>query len=419
MEVFLVFSAALVLSVLISGLARRSLLSTAVLFLVTGLAVGKGVLGLATISPNDTLVVVLSELALVSVVFSDGMQVGIHDLLSAWRLPGRALFLGLPLTLVGTATVGHAVAGLPWAEAFLIAAVLSPTDPVFASAVVGREEVPASLRHLLNVESGVNDGLALPIVLITLSIVEGTPAHSATTVGQVVLGTLLGVAIPWLVLMIQRVAFFSPSAPYQPLNAFAIGLLVFTLCSSLHANPYLAAFAAGVTIATVDPSVRDAFGRFGELVAELLKLAALLVFGALILPDTLASGIGLKGYAFAGITLFVVRPLALSIALLRSRISWPERAVAAWFGPRGFASVVYGLMMVSRGVPNGDTLFHLVAVVVAASIVIHSSTDVLAARWFRRAEEKTPTGRTTSQTSNVRPGNHEVSDNGSRQSAQR
>src|SRR5919204_4755184 len=99
------------------------------------------------------------------------MRLSIRELLSAWHLPGRALLLGMPLTCCGTALFARLVVQVPWAEAFLLGAVLSPTDPVFAAAIVGREEVPQRLRHLLNVESGVNDGLALPVVVAMLAVV--------------------------------------------------------------------------------------------------------------------------------------------------------------------------------------------------------------------------------------------------------
>jgi sodium/hydrogen antiporter len=136
---------------------------------LVGLLTG-GVTDLLTIRPEDPLTIRLAELALFAVLFTDGMRVGVRDLAYAWRLPGRALILGLPMTLLLTAVLAHFVAGLPWAASFLVGAVLSPTDPVFASALVGREEVPLRLRRLLNVESGVNDGLALPIVVILLAV---------------------------------------------------------------------------------------------------------------------------------------------------------------------------------------------------------------------------------------------------------
>lgn len=159
----LVFAAALLLAVLLSGLAQRTILSTVVLFLAAGFIAGPGMLGWVQLQANDPVVETLIELALVSVLFTDGMHLGVRDLISAWRLPGRALLLSLPLTLLGIALVAHWMVSLSWAESFLVGAVLSPTDPVFAAAIVGREEIPWRLRQLLNVESGLNDGLALPL----------------------------------------------------------------------------------------------------------------------------------------------------------------------------------------------------------------------------------------------------------------
>jgi NhaP-type Na+/H+ or K+/H+ antiporter len=252
----LAFALTLLLAVLVSGLAHRSVLSTAVLFLGAGFLIGEGGLGLMSVQPGDPLVRVLAELALFSVLFTDGMRVGIRDLRAAWRLPGQALLLGMPLTLGLTALLAHLVVGLPWAESFLLGAALSPTDPVFAAAIVGREDVPHRLRQLLNVESGLNDGLALPVVVVLLAVVAGSP----TDVGQVLVelagGVALGIAVPWAAIRIERIPFLSAATAYEPLNAFAIGLVVFALSSITHANAFLAAFAAGITVASTSEEVR-------------------------------------------------------------------------------------------------------------------------------------------------------------------
>jgi NhaP-type Na+/H+ or K+/H+ antiporter len=385
MTAILAFAVTLLMAVLLSGLAHRSLLSIAVLFLVAGFLLGEGVLGVMALDPEAPVIATLAELALFSVLFTDGMRVGVRDLVSAWRLPGRALLFGLPLTLAGTALLAHLVVGVPWAEAFLLGAALSPTDPVFAAAIVGREEVPRRLRHLLNVESGVNDGLALPVVLLLLAMVQVREAHVGTMLGELALGVMLGMGVPWVAIRLERSRFFSAIAIYQPLNAFAIGLLVYALASLTHANAFLGAFAAGLTVASMSPEVRGAFHEFGEIIAELLKLAALLVFGALISPRFLAE-IPPSGYALAVLVLIAVRPLALGLALLGSELGWRERVAAAWFGPKGFASVVYGMLILKAGVARGGELFHLLALVIGASIVAHSSTDVLVARWLQRAQ---------------------------------
>jgi sodium/hydrogen antiporter len=383
-----VFAVVLLLAVLVSELARRSVLSTAVLFLVAGFLAGDGMLGLLPLGADAPVVRQFAELALFSVLFTDGMQAGVRDLTRAWRLPARALLLGMPLTMAGTALFAHYVAGLSWAQAWLVGAVLSPTDPVFAAAIVGRSDVPRRLRHLLNVESGVNDGLALPVVIVLLAVVGEREVEPLVLLEELVLGVALGVAIPWVAIKLERLRFFQAAARYQPLYAFAIGLLVFGAGSLLHANLFLAAFAAGVTVATVGPEVRREFHGFGDTITELLKLAALLVFGALISPQLFAE-IPLGGYLFALLALVVVRPAAIGLALLGSRIGRREWVVAAWFGPKGFASVVYGLLILTAAVPGGEEMFQLIALVVVASILAHSSTDVLVARWFRGEGAKT------------------------------
>ncbi|HWO41428.1 MAG TPA: cation:proton antiporter [Candidatus Eisenbacteria bacterium] len=381
MVAVLVFAVTLLLAVFLSEFARRSILSTAVLFLAAGFIAGEGMMDWIRLDTSNPVVSRFSELALFSVLFTDGMRIRVADLGSAWRLPGRALLFGLPLTVLVMALLARWTLGLTWIEACLLGAALSPTDPVFAAAIVGREEIPHRIRHLLNVESGVNDGIALPFVLVLLGLASGTQVSETMLLGEVALGILLGMAIPWTALQLEKTPLFSVASRYEPFDAFAIGLLVFAVASLTHANEFLAAFTAGVTIATTHPLAREQFHEFGDRLAELLKLAALLVFGALMSIQFLAE-IDWTGYLFAFLALAVARPVALSVALAGSSITWREWLIAAWFGPRGFASVVFGLIILRSAIDAADRLFHLIAMVVAASIIAHSSTDVILSRWL-------------------------------------
>ena len=393
MELLLVFAAALMLGVFASGIAQRSIMSTAVLFLAAGFVAGPGVLGAVDLQAQDPIVIELATLALFSVLFTDGMHAGIGDLRSAWRLPGRALLLGMPLTFAGTALFAHYLAGLTWNESMLVGAVLAPTDPVFAAAIVGREEVPWRLRHLLNVESGLNDGLALPVVLILISVVS-TNAKTSTlqVLGELALGVLVGIVVPLVMLRIESLSFFRAAGRYQPLNAFAIGILVLGICEQTHANEFLAAFSAGSTVASVSPAARASFERFGELVAELFKLAAILVFGALLTPDLFAVEPA-ASWGFALLLLFVVRPVSIGVSLAGGELERREFVAAAWFGPKGFASVTYGLLVLQSDAVKATRMFELIAMAIALSIVLHSSSDLPIARWFLHEDDKPPPGR--------------------------
>lgn len=391
MTALLIFAITLFLALLVSDLADRSVLSTAVLFLGAGFLVGPGMLNFLPLTHHSPIVRHLAELALFSVLFTDGMRAAICDLVEAWQLPGRALLLGMPLTLLATALLAYFFADVSWIEALLLGAILCPTDPVFAAAIVGKKEIPARLKSLLNIESGVNDGLALPLVLICLSVIGDYEAGYAGLALELFIGIAIGIAIPWIACSLRRAYFLGVAKSYEPLFAVAIGLLVLATASILHGNIYLAAFAAGVTVASTRPALRDEFHQFGELITELLKLATLLVFGALISPEFFRDLHALD-YLFAALALVLARPAAMLISLWRSELGWRERLTASWFGPKGFASVVYGLLLFERNVPHAARLFQLIALVIAGSIVAHSSTDTLLARWFvtDKPPEETP-----------------------------
>jgi NhaP-type Na+/H+ or K+/H+ antiporter len=378
MSTLLVYSVTLLVAVLVSELARRSVLSTAVMFLLAGFLAG-GVFNAVKLEPGGEQVKLLSELALFSVLYTDGMRVQITEIRRSWNLPARALLLGMPLTLAFTGILAHLVVGLPWDEALLLAAVLSPTDPVLANAIIGRDEVPLRLRRLLNLESGLNDGLALPFVLVLLTQVGEGSLHPGTIGLELLFGIVIGVVIPMMAIQLESGRFFASAPLYEPLLAVAVGLLVLSVTSLTGTNMFLGAFTAGIVLANVSPRIRERFDEFGEILTELLKLAAILLFGALISVAFLRE-ISLSGYLFAALTLTIVRPAALGISLLGGRLPLGEWAAAAWFGPKGFASVVFALIVVVENTPDANLLFHLAALVVAFSILVHSTTDVLVAR---------------------------------------
>ncbi|MFF8601092.1 cation:proton antiporter [Streptomyces sp. NPDC015232] len=380
-----VFGAALLVAVLLSGLAARTVLSTSLLFLVGGALVSDGFLGLIHISPESEIVSVTADLALFAVLFTDGMHVSFAKLRANWRNPARALGLGMPLACVGMALITHYLVGLDWTTSFLVGAVLAPTDPVFASAIVGRKEVPARLRELLNVESGINDGLALPVVLILIAAAGPTAGHAEASFGtiglELGLGLAFGVLLPLLVNGLVRLPLLGAEPKLQPLLPLATGIILYGACHLTHANPYLAAFSAGAVLAAVSPESQKAFEPLGESLAELAKFAALLVFGALLTPQ-LFGDLSIGGYAAVVLAIVLIRPASLLLSLWGTRIDRREKLVAAWFGPKGFASVVYGLLVLQAGIPQGTEAYTLIAVCIAFSIIAHSSTDVPIARLF-------------------------------------
>ncbi|MFJ9119180.1 cation:proton antiporter [Streptomyces sp. NPDC102394] len=385
MVLVVVFGASLLVAVLLSGLAARTVLSTSFLFLAGGALVSDGFLGLIHITPDSEIVSVTADLALFAVLFTDGMHVSLPKLRANWKNPARALGLGMPLAFVFMGLVTHFLVGLDWTTSFLVGAVLAPTDPVFASAIVGRAEVPAKLRQLLNVESGINDGLALPVVLVLIAAAGPRATSAEASAGKIaielLLGLVFGVALPLLVSALVRFRLLGAEPKLQPLLPLATGIILYATCHLTHANPYLAAFFAGAALAHVSPEAKEPFEPLGEELAELAKFAALLVFGALLTPK-LFGDLSLGGYLAVILAVLLIRPASLLLSLLGTRLSRKEKLVAAWFGPKGFASVVYGLLVLQSGIPQAQEAFTLIAVCIAFSMVAHSSTDVPIARAF-------------------------------------
>lgn len=337
------------------------------------------------IAPDSEIVSVTADLALFALLFTDGMHVSFPKLRANWRNPARALGLGMPLAFAGMALITHYLVGLDWTTSFLVGAVLAPTDPVFASAIVGREEVPAKLRQLLNVESGINDGLALQVVLILIA--TAGPASGArrgvagedraragpragVRCGPAVRGDRAG-AVPAAGCRAQAAAAAAAGDRRDP----------YAVCHLTHANPYLAAFSAGAVLTARALEAKESFEPLGEALAELAKFAALLVFGALLTPQ-LFGDLSFGGYVAVVLAIVLIRPVSLLLSLVGARFDRREKLVAAWFGPKGFASVVYGLLVLQAGIPQGEEAFTLIAVCIAFSIIAHSSTDVPIARMF-------------------------------------
>lgn len=389
MMALLIFAVSLLMAVLLSDLAGRTILSISVLFLIVGMVCS--IAQVIHVKPTDLIVASLAEVALVSVLFTDAAKVGIQDLIQVWTLPSRALFLGMPLTLLGTAFLAHQCADLEWKESLLLGAVLSPTDPVFASALVNSEKISNRLKHLLNVESGVNDGLALPLVMIFQAQMLATSEDHTGVIIEIFYGMLVGILVPLFTLKLEKMGYFSTNHLYVPILGFAMILTVFSLSKQIHANEFLAAFTVGVTVASTKSQLKERLFRLSQSLGEIFKLAALFLFGSLI---SLQRIVGLKfgEVLFIILAIILVRPLALDIALIRSDLSWKERIVAGWFGPKGFASVVFGLMILNSEAPDKNHLFDLISLVVTGSIVLLSSTDILAKKWLNVPAKESRSG---------------------------
>ncbi|MBL8777242.1 MAG: cation:proton antiporter [Acidimicrobiales bacterium] len=390
---------------MVSGALARHNVTGPLLFTAVGYLLGNGDWGLLDIDINTSVIHGIAEAALALVLFSDAARINGGELRRDLGLPVRLLALGLPLSiLAGTLLAGLLFGGLAGGVALLVGAALAPTDAALSAQVIEDDRVPLRLRRALNVESGLNDGIATPLVSVALAAAaatltgadhsqswEVTAAIRELGVGALV-GATLGVGGALLINVSARHDWIAPGG--RRLAAFAMAATSFTLADALHANGFIAAFAAGLAYGAVLDRERTDLAKSAELPelgGELLGLIVWFLFGAALVPLAFASLDGAM-VLYALLSLTVVRMVPVAIASLRSGLDGASIAFVAWFGPRGLASVVFAVLAVEElgeGSAVTDRAIGAIVLTVLLSVALHGITARPGGRAYVRREQRT------------------------------
>jgi sodium/hydrogen antiporter len=284
--------------------------------------------------------------------------------------------------------------GLSWTESFLLGALLSPTDPVLSSGAVTNPKVPRLIRHSLNLESGLNDGLALAAVLAFADAL--TPGNSGFVwwrfvLQDVTIGVVTGVVVGFLAgLLMPREGPRSVGIPGYQRALYALGI-AFTAYSLAvippHGNGFIGVFVAGITLGIRRPDLAGWFETQSADLVEIVKLGVFVVFGSLLTLHGLF-GDGWAALGVAAVTLLLARPVAVAVALWRTSCTGPERAFMAWFGPKGVSTMTFGLLVLSERITAAPQIFNLAALTVFCSILVHGATDTLGTEWIARRSQE-------------------------------
>jgi sodium/hydrogen antiporter len=389
----LVLGLLLALGALLSGLAHRTFVSLAAVFVIAGFILGDGVTGVLHFNPKSPFVSEMATVALIVILFRDGLEVDGELLQSHWHLPFRKLVLAMPLTAVIVAAGTKLLTGLSWTESFLVGALLSPTDPVLSSSVVTNPRVPAVVRHSLNLESGLNDGLALPAVLAlaaALSAGNGQFVWWRFVIENLVFGFVVGVVVGFVAAWLApRDVQLKDGIPPHQRSLFALGTAFAAYGVAVltpHGNGLIAVYVGAIALGIRRPDIRRYFERQAADIVEIVKLGVFVVFGALLTFHGLF-GSGWAAIGVVVVTLLVARPVAVFAALAGTRTDTATRAFMAWFGPKGVATMTFSVLVLSEGIAAGSTIFNLAALTVFCSIIAHGVTDTAGADWLARREE--------------------------------
>ncbi len=365
---------------LLSGRIQKTLLTLPIIFVVIGLMLSAPLHLLGVVEETRSGVRLVAEITLVLVLFADASHIRYANLRDHVRLPARMLVAGMPLTIVlGTAFVYALVPGIGLPMALLTAAVLTPTDAALGQSVVSSPAVPPHLSQTINVESGLNDGLALPFVLLGAIMVSyGVDAEQTHGLGgqalrQVVLGPIIGGGIGWVVARLldsaQERSMVEPSA--QGVIFISTAFAAYLGSELLGGNGFIAAFISGMVFGNTYKRDVTFISEFMEGNGQILKMSAFLIFGGLMLPDGIAHITFTSVILSLGFLTFV-RMLPIWLSLTGTGLSGAEKLFLGWFGPRGLASILFTLIMVDTyDIPMEDELMACVSITVFLSVMLH------------------------------------------------
>jgi sodium/hydrogen antiporter len=372
----------IMLASLLSGVIDRSGLPQVAIFLLLGVVVGPIGFGLVNLRLDSPPLQVIATLALVLVLFSDAIAVDMGDVK---RHRGIATLVLGPGTLVPaaiTAVAGYFLLGLTGLESAILGAALASTDPVLLRNLLRRPSLPTTARMALRLESGMNDVVLLPIVVLaTLLVKSGGNADpmefARHAIGLFLLGPALGAFVGWtaITLLEQVRSRTGVRRDYESLYALGIAFTAFAAAEAVGGSGFLAAFAAGLMVAALDVELCDCFLDYGQATAEMFLLFTFVAFGAWLIWTGL-DVISLPALVFAFIAL-AVRTAVLLPVLARSGLAPRDRRLIAWFGPRGLSSLLLVLLPVFAEMPGSVRLFQITSLVVLLSVLFHGAAIAL------------------------------------------
>jgi len=378
---------------MVSRRLEGTALTAPLVFVAFGFLAGSGGLGFAHIDVEHSAIHVIAELTLILILFTDAARIDLERVRRDHNLPARMLLIGLPLTIGAGTFVATALfpAFSIW-EAALLAALLAPTDAALGQSVVSAKAVPIRIRQSINIESGLNDGIALPAVLLFAAL-----AHGGNEGGdwlrfgllQVTLGPVVGVIIGYAgARMIDAAAERGwATTAFQGIGILSLSVLAYVLAEMIGGNGFISAFVSGLVFGNCIRHACTYLFEFMESEGQLLMLITFLVFGAALLPEGLAH-IDVSFVVYAVLSLTVIRMIPIALSLLGSGIRAPTFLFLGWFGPRGLASILFVLLILEEAeIPHREELLSITVITVALSVALHGiSAAPLASLYGRLAE---------------------------------
>jgi NhaP-type Na+/H+ or K+/H+ antiporter len=380
----------IIVSALLSGLVDKSGLPQVAVFIFIGAALGPAGFGVFDMTLDSPVLRVVAALSLTLVLFTDAVTLNIKEVKHYSGLAFRMLGPGTILCAALTALAAWWLLGISPAPAAILGAALASTDPVLLRGLLQRRDISTETRQALRLESGLNDVVLLPIVVIAIALTGqhefGSGALAKMGFGLFILGPGAGIAIGLVAVaaldLIRKR--FGVRRDYESLYSLGVAFSAYAAAEAVHGSGFLAAFAAGMTIAALDVELCDCFIEYGGVTAEMLLLFTFVIFGSSLIWTGFTE-LNTRTAIFVVFALLIRVPVYL-LSLIGSGVDHRGRLVIAWFGPSGLSSLLLVLLPVFAGVPGSDRLFRICALVVLISVIVHGATPMLFTRFSRKPE---------------------------------
>ena len=378
---------------LVSRRLEGTVLTAPMVFVVAGAILGPGGLGLVGFGLDDHTVLLVGEIALAIVLFAAAASINLSSVRQNEGLPLRLLCIGMPLTIaLGAAAAVLLLTDLTLWEAAIVGAVLAPTDAALGQAVVSNPRVPLRVRQALDVEAGLNDGLSVPFLalFLTLAVAEEELQPASFWIRfaleQIGLGALIGVGVGlaggWLVSLASKREWMTDT--FQRLAVLALAIIAWALADQIGGNGFIAAFVGGLAMGPTVDRVGERLIRFTEAEGQLLNLSVFFIFGVLVIG--LIRPLSWEVALYALLSLTLIRMLPVAVSLVGTRLRGASMLFAGWFGPRGLASIVLGLIVVAEApqLAGREEIQAVVALTVLLSVLLHGVTAAPLSEAFAR-----------------------------------
>ena len=363
---------------LLSGVIERSGLPQVGIFLLLGALLGPAGLGLIDLTLESPTLQIIGPIALVLVLFSDAISMDMGEVGRQRRLALVVLGPGtlIPAALIGLA--GHLLLGLSWLEAMILGAALASTDPVLLRNLLRRPTLPPTARVALRMESGMNDVVLLPIIVLGILAVHSGGSVDPVEFGRhalglFILGPALGALVGYIAItLLEKIrSRVGVRRDYESLYALGVAFTAFAAAEAVGGSGFVAAFAAGIVVAVMDVELCDCFLDYGQATAEMFLLFTFVAFGAWLIWSgfSVADGPTVLFALFA----LAIRTVVLLPVLAKSGVALRDRRLIAWFGPRGLSSLLLILLPVFAGMPGSVRLFEITCLVVLLSVFLHGA----------------------------------------------